>query len=69
MMLTPFKSNIIGNWQVALCCAAFPAIVGPARPANPSGVGLTFATHLAASWQSECQILNSTRILNLLAVF
>ena len=34
MMPTPFKTNIIGNWQVALCCAAFPAIVDTAWPAN-----------------------------------
>jgi hypothetical protein len=29
----------------------------------PSGADLTFAVYLAASWSSECQILNSTRIL------
>ncbi len=34
-----------------------------------SGVDLTFATHLAASSRSECQIQNSTRNLYLLVVF
>ncbi len=34
-----------------------------------SGVDLTFATHLAASSRSECQIQNSTRNLYLLMVF
>jgi len=33
-----------------------------------SGVDLTFATHLAAGSQSECQIQNSTRNLHLLVV-
>jgi hypothetical protein len=33
-----------------------------------SGVDLTFATIYAACSQSECQILNSTRILYLLVV-
>ncbi len=40
------------------------------RPVLPtSGVDLTFATHLAASSRSECQIQNSTRNLYLLVVF
>jgi hypothetical protein len=34
----------------------------------PSGVDLTFATHLAAGSPSECQIQNSTRNLYLLVV-
>jgi hypothetical protein len=39
------------------------------RPvARASGVDLTFATHLAASSESECQILNSTRNLYFLVV-
>jgi hypothetical protein len=33
-----------------------------------SGVDLTFATHLAASPRSECQIQNSTSTLYLLVV-
>ncbi len=36
---------------------------------HTSGVDLTFATHLAASSRSECQIQNSTRNLYLLVVF
>ena len=36
--------------------------------AHTSGVDLTFAAYLAAGSPSECQILNSTRILNLLVV-
>src|SRR5579872_3978753 len=36
--------------------------------ARPSGVDLTFATHLAASSSSECQIQNSTTNLYLLVV-
>src|ERR1700679_2757275 len=41
----------------------------PASPLPPpSGVDLTFATHVAASPKSECQIQNSTRNLYLLVV-
>ncbi len=39
------------------------------EPTHTSGVDLTFATHLAASSRSECQIQNSTRNLYLLMVF
>jgi hypothetical protein len=39
-----------------------------AKTQKPSGVDLTFATHLAASSESECQIPNSTSNLNLLVV-
>ncbi len=47
-------------------CRFIPARCGSiARPASrclrANGVDLTFATHLAASSESECQILNSTR--------
>jgi hypothetical protein len=38
------------------------------RPAAARGMDLTFATHLAASSESECQILNSTRNIYLLVV-
>jgi hypothetical protein len=34
----------------------------------PSGVDLTFATHLAANAQGECQIRNSTENMDLLVV-
>src|SRR6185437_5689830 len=53
--------------QLAAECIQSVALIG-SHSGTASGVDLTFATHLAASPQSECQIRNSTRNLYLLVV-
>ena len=59
-----FRSAVlVPNFRSSCSVASHP----PSRTSKKSwaanGVDLTFATRLTAYWQSECQILNSTRFL------
>src|SRR5579862_1405397 len=65
----------VANHEFVMClaqAAITPAGISTGRLITPighaSGVDLTFATRLAASSKSECQILNSTRNIYFIAV-
>src|SRR5689334_17345904 len=60
------RPGVLGNVGLEKRDLHFVAAFSCGIRAWPAGgVDLTFATHPAASSQSECQILNSTRILYL----
>src|ERR1700722_17898077 len=59
----PHDRDVPSGLSVALAVLQAPVMAGLARDRQgASGVDLTFATLPAANSQSECQILNSTRI-------
>jgi hypothetical protein len=64
------RECIHGSWRVRTATERSEDLILIAPKANDdaSGVDLTFATHLAANSQGECQIPNSTRNIYLLVV-